>query len=196
MDPHAARAFALEQLATGLPPNLYYHSVAHTEDVCHAASVLAHMEGVEGDDVLLLQTAAAYHDVGFLWQYHMNEPRAAELARTTLPGFGFAQDQIEVIAGLIMATQVPQKPHTHLEQIMCDADLDYLGREDFYMNAHGLYREWSAHGTQMSLRQWYELQLEFLQSHHYFTAAANTLRNSGKQRHIAEIRALLMYKDA
>ena len=191
MDPLAARAYAFEQLATRLPADLYYHSIAHTEDVSRAVLALSALERVAQEDVVLLETAAAYHDVGFVWQYHANEQRAADLAQQVLPGFGFSPEQIRTVYGLIMATQVPQRPHTHLEEIMCDADLDYLGREDFYMNAHGLYREWSAYGTKLSLRQWYELQMEFLQAHHYFTASARTLREAGKQRHIEEIRELL-----
>ena len=30
------------------------------------------------------------------------------------------------------ATKIPQTPLTKLEEIICDADLDYLGREDFF----------------------------------------------------------------
>ena len=37
----------------------------------------------------------------------------------------------DLFSQLILATKVPQKPKNKLEKIICDADLDYLGREDF-----------------------------------------------------------------
>ena len=40
-----------------------------------------------------------------------------------------------------MATEIPQNPKTHLEMIMCDADLDYLGRYDFETISNNLYTE-------------------------------------------------------
>ena len=30
-----------------------------------------------------------------------------------------------------MATKIPQKPQNHYEEVLSDADLDYLGRDDF-----------------------------------------------------------------
>ena len=36
---------------------------------------------------------------------------------------------------------MPQTPKNHLEEIMCDSDLDYLGRQDFYPIAETLRQE-------------------------------------------------------
>lgn len=61
-------------------------------------------------------------------------------ARQYLPHFGYTGDEIEQVCDIIMATQMPQNPHNHLGQIICDADLDYLGRNDFLSLVKGYFR--------------------------------------------------------
>lgn len=180
-------------LAEYLPANLYYHGVHHTEDVCEAAERLAHSEGVTGEDFHLLMTAAWLHDSGFSRQYFKNEPVGAEIAREILPAFNYTPAQIEIIAQMILATALPQNPHSHLDQIICDADLDYLGRGDFYTIAHTLKREWDEYGLKKNLREWYEQQVRFVENHVYFTESARRLRNDGKRAYIAEMKDLLQY---
>jgi uncharacterized protein len=187
-----AKAYIVERLTNGLAPDLYYHGPHHTlEEVVPAVEQLAIMEEVEGDDLLLLRTAAYYHDCGFLEQYANNEPIAVEIARKVLPDYGYSRRQIRIIRGIILATQVPQRPRNHLEEIMCDADLDTLGRLDFFLLSHRLRLELAAYGNPTTLRQWHEDQLRFLESHTYFTKSACALRDPGKRRNIAELRELL-----
>ena len=64
-----------------MPANLHYHDLRHTTDVCAAVERLALMEGIEGDDIFLLKTAALYHDAGFVHQYANNEDIGADLAQ-------------------------------------------------------------------------------------------------------------------
>jgi hypothetical protein len=42
---------------------------------------------------------------------------------------------------LIHVTEIPHKPLNHLQEIICDADLDYLGRNDFQEIADNLKAE-------------------------------------------------------
>lgn len=74
---------------------------------------------------------------------------------------------------------------------MCDADLDNLGREDFYEKAELLGRESAIYGVPKSPRAWYEELLPFLESHQYFTKAARHLRQERKEQHMGEIKDLL-----
>ncbi|MBL4593538.1 MAG: hypothetical protein JKX68_06965 [Flavobacteriales bacterium] len=68
-----AEKYIVERLKKELPDNLHYHDLRHTTDVCAAVERLALMEGIEGDDIFLLKTAALYHDAGFVHQYENNE---------------------------------------------------------------------------------------------------------------------------
>ena len=89
-----------------------------------------------------------------------------------------------------MATQLPQSPRTLLEQIVADADLDVLGREDLATRNQALRDELAASGTQISDEGWLASQLQLLESHHYWTAAARSLRDAGKQRNLEMLRSL------
>jgi len=188
----AAKQYIFTKLENGLPEDLIYHGMHHTcDDVLPAAERLAARAQVQGEALLLLRTGALYHDVGYLEQYANNEPVGARIAEETLPDFGYNQSQIDVIKAIILATQMPQAPHTLLEALMCDADLDSLGREDFLETSLNLRAELAMHGLSIPLQAWYEKQLEFLTSHQYFTEAACALRNAGKERNIALLERLL-----
>jgi len=159
--------------------------------VLPAASRLAEMEGIAGEPLWLLQTGALFHDIGYIRQYGENEPIAAEMALTSLPDFDYTPDQIEVVAGIILATRMPQRPRTLLEQIVCDADLDSLGRDDFFILSMKLRSEHRAFVGPVSLREWLTRQLAFLAGHSYFTSSAKTLRDHGKRENIEELKSLL-----
>jgi len=183
--------YVLRRLDKELPPNLYYHGSWHTRDVLEAVEMLAKLEGVDGEELILLKSGALFHDIGFLEQYKDNESIGVRIAKETLPNFGYNREQIEVITGIILATRLPQSPTTKLEELICDADLDNLGREDFYIKTEQLRRELAEYGTLKSPRKWYESLILFLEQHKYFTKSARKLRQEGKEKHLKEIKELL-----
>jgi uncharacterized protein len=90
-----ARQYALERLERELPPTLCYHSLAHTrDDVVPAAELLAALEGVEGEALLLLRTTAFYHDLGHVEQYTGHEATGVRIAAEVLPHFGYSTAHI------------------------------------------------------------------------------------------------------
>lgn len=193
-----AERHIMKILETQLSPKLLYHSINHTIDVTKAVERLAIMEGITDEDLFLLKSAATYHDAGFIEKYEKNEEIGMRLAREILPKYGYTKEQIDVIDGLIKATEIPQTPQSHLQQIMCDADLDYLGRDDFHDIANLLRRELREHGKLNSDRMWDEIQVKFLTAHTYFTKSAIKLRQEKKLKHIEEIKMKLQtfeYKD-
>ena len=58
MDFNKAKDYILKRLENELHPNLFYHSIDHTMDVYHSAVKIAEEEGVSGDDMILIKTAA------------------------------------------------------------------------------------------------------------------------------------------
>lgn len=185
-DYEAAKEYALDRLANELPADLVYHSLEHTvQDVVPAVTRLATIEDVQGENYLLLQTAAYFHDIGFVERRNEHEEVAARIARAVLPQLGFNPDQIERICGMIMATRLPQSPQDHLEAIMADGDLDVLGRPDFWEKNHALRQELLSNGLTMTDKEWYQEQINFLQEHSYFTPAARMMREEQKAKNIA-----------
>jgi len=191
LDFEGAKKYILEKLKNELNPDLRYHSISHTIDVFNSATVLAALENVNGRNLILLQTAALYHDSGLLIKYKGHEDISVLIVRKTLPKYGYKEDDIEIISEMIMSTKIPQSPLTHLDQILSDADLDYMGRDDFFMNAMRLKHEWMDNGIITSLKEWYIIQRDFLQKHNYFTTAAKKLRQEKKMIHLSQIKELL-----
>lgn len=170
-----------------LPTNLFYHSVYHVSDVMESAKQLAGMENLTNYEKDLLFTAVAYHDSGFLYQVKEHEARGCEIVREWLPEYGFNTEEINRICGMIMATRIPQTPHNLLEEIICDADLDYLGRNDFWTIGNKLFMELTDMGILKSEEEWNKLQLSFLTNHQYFTESAIRIRNDMKLEHLKKI---------
>lgn len=197
MDYRGASEKILELLDAKLPDNLFYHGYHHTLDVLRAVIALGKAEGAGADDLTLLKTAALLHDAGFIRQYEANEAEGAAFAREILPEFGYSPEQIEQIAGMILATAPGTEPETQLQKILCDADLDYLGRDDVFTIAHTLRHEREKQsGKEISLKEWYLTMLQFLKDHRYHTEAARKTREPQKQSFIAEIEGLLMAQSA
>lgn len=186
-----AEKYILRRLKKELSNDLLYHSLNHTQDVCDQVERIARSEKIVGEDLFILKTAALYHDAGFISQYSKNEPLGAQLARENLPRFGYTENQVELIAELILATSVPQKPINKLQQILCDADLDYLGRDDFEEISDRLMNELIAHGKIEGRHQWDEMQVAFLSNHKYFTETNQREREPTKQEHLQHIKTRL-----
>jgi class 3 adenylate cyclase len=186
-----AEQFILKKLTDELPKNLSYHALQHTIEVTNAAERIGKEEGVSGENLNILKTAALLHDSGFIYQYAKNEPLAVDVAKEILPNFGYTHGQIKTIEKMILATQIPQKPETLLEKILCDADLDYLGRPDFYPVAEMLKKELFERGLVKDDKSWDELQISFLSTHQYFTKTSQKLRDPEKQKRLQELKKRL-----
>lgn len=191
MNFEGAKKYIIERMKRGLAPNLYYHGLHHTLDVYAACERYAEMEGVNGIDRIILLTAALFHDAGFLIRYKENEMVSVDMVRRILPNYGYTKTEITLINQCILSTRVPQKPFDKISSILCDADLDYLGRDDFFIIGCNLRREWKEYGKEVSIMDWYELQVNFLKNHHYFTRSANFLRSEKKLKHLYFLNNLL-----
>ena len=192
MDFETMRASIINRLRSLLPEDIIYHDVPHTLNVEKAVIRYGKLEGVNADDMLLLCTAALYHDAGFIMQYDKNEDFGIAMARSSLGKFGYTPDQIEVISDIIGATRISVEPKTLLEEIMCDADHDYLGRPDYHVIAKKLRKEMAQFGKEFSEEEWIIYQLDFLQNHHrYYTETAQNIRAYGKSVRIADLQKKL-----
>lgn len=181
----------MKELQEKLPENLYYHSIKHTKDVVEAVERIALSENVTDEGLFLLKSAANYHDAGFTEQYSHNEPIGASMAERILPHYGYSDKHIQRIKELIFVTAIPHQPKDLWEEIICDADLDYLGRDDFHEIADTLYRELKDRDIVPNKKAWDELQVKFLTAHKYFTKTSIKTRKAKKAENLAEIKQRL-----
>lgn len=171
----------LDYLKNNLDSSLYYHSVLHTMDVLEATENIALHEGVLDERMILLKTAALIHDAGFIKQYNNNEVIGVEIAKETLPKYGYTKNQIDKISALILATAVDHEPKNKLERIIKDADLDYLGRDDFEEISDKLYLELKEREIIKDKEHWDKLQIKFFEKHQYYTDYSQKHRAKKKQ---------------
>ncbi len=180
MDYARVEKFILELLEKKLSDKLYYHSVNHTCKTIKAAEEFSRAEGLPEEEITILKTAALFHDSGYLRMPVDNERIGTEIARDILPEYGYTPEQIEKICRLILATRMPQKPENLEEQIICDADLQYLGTEEYVKLSALLRKEMSFYNISFTDQEWLDFQINFLKSHHYFTRSCRQSRDAVK----------------
>ena len=166
-------------LIANLPAKYTYHTIDHIRDVVEQAERIAKKEKIEKSIIDDIKLAAWLHDVGYIWEPLRHEARGAEYATSILTEMKFPKSKINLITGMIMATKIPQSPKNIYEEIICDADLDYLGREDYAVNSNGLLQEIEL-SKKLNKKDWLTLQTNFLIQHNYFTKASQKLRSPKK----------------
>jgi len=181
----------LDKLERELPDYLYYHNVKHTVDVVTEVELIGWAEGCTDEEILLLKTAGLFHDAGHTVVYDNHEYHSTVIAREMLPEYNYSPDQIDRICSIIMSTKLPPKPSSLLEEIICDSDLDYLGRSDFIPVSNTLFEELKAQNKMGSLSDWNRIQVKFISGHQYFTKTARSLREVNKKLQIERIRRLI-----
>jgi hypothetical protein len=182
----------LDKLEKELPPSLFYHNIKHTVDVVTQVELIGLGESVTDEELLLLKTAALFHDAGHTISYDNHEYFGCLVAREMLTEYCYTTAQIDTICDLIMSTKLPPKPANKLERIMCDADLDYLGRSDMIPVSNLLFMELKERSKIKSMKDWNSLQVKFISGHQYFTETARKLREVNKQLQIERIRNLIV----
>ncbi|MDZ7633375.1 MAG: HD domain-containing protein [Bacteroidales bacterium] len=95
----------LDKLEKELPEFLFYHNVKHTVDVVTEVELIGWAEGCNDEEILLLKTAALFHDAGHTVSYDDHEYQGTLLAREMLPGYGYTDEQIDSINRIIMSYQ-------------------------------------------------------------------------------------------
>lgn len=180
---------ALFILETRLSSRLHYHGIEHTLDVLAVCDMYVFHYELPPHSAGLLRIGALLHDLGYTVSNSRHEAHSVALAGPLMKKHGYDAVDIEVVKGLILATRIPQAPQTLSEKILCDADLDYLGREDFYAVSELLFRELKNFSKVSDREEWDRRQVQFLENHRYHTDLARARRDSMKATRLAELKA-------
>jgi predicted metal-dependent HD superfamily phosphohydrolase len=192
--PHTSRLKIVDQyirelFRDELPAGIKYHNADHTlhptKGVVAVANRIALSENISEHDRELLIAAAYFHDTGYIREYDKNEPIAARMAGRILKLIGFKPNDIKEVQKMILATDLARKPQSLVEKVLCDADLDHLGRDDFFKRDGKLRKGRGARGIDVSDEaKWYRGTLALLTNHTYYTASQKKLREEKKQQNI------------
>ncbi|WP_300436653.1 HD domain-containing protein [Christiangramia sp.] len=175
------------RLEKKLPANLFYHDAAHTKDVIEKSVFLAEKENLSPSEINLIKVAALYHDAGFILGREEHEEKSCKLATKELPEYNFSKAQIKTICGMINATRIPQKTSNLYEDIIADADLFYLGTENYDYFSNKLYLELKHDRPELTQKEWVKIQLDFLKSHHFHTNFGIKVLEPVKRKHLEKI---------
>ena len=185
------RKKAFKILKSKLSDDLYYHGFQHTLDVLNNCNQYIKREKIDEYNAKLLRIGALLHDIGFTVSNVNHEDEGVKIAQKLMEDFGFSKKDFHIVKGLILATRIPQTPKNYLEKIICDADLDYLGRSDFYKISNYLFKELKAYSIIKNQKEWDLAQIKFLEAHKYHTDFALRNRQPKKEERIAELKNLI-----
>ncbi len=178
-------------LEEGLPHWFTYHNVKHTKYVLKQAEIISKHEGVTGRDLELVKIAALYHDTGFLKDRENHELLSCNFVSQDLEE-SLPEEEIDKISGMIMATKIPQNPIHITQKIIADADLEYLGSENFFRFSRNLYQELLHYNPSLTLKEWDEIQIDFLTNHSYHTNYCQQMKEPIKKINLEMVKERLL----
>ncbi|MGB5228036.1 MAG: HD domain-containing protein [Eudoraea sp.] len=179
----------IEQLNEKLPNYLSYHSLDHIIDVANVCNDYIEYYNIPEEMAILIRIAAICHDYGFVVSPLNHEERSIIEIQPLLTPI-LTSEEIDIINGMIRATKVPQEPKTFYEQILADADLDYLGRKDYNNISAKLFKEYLHFDIVSNRIEWLDLQISFLEKHKFHTDFAKKNREKLKFEKIKELKSL------
>ncbi|MCB0809151.1 MAG: polyphosphate kinase 1 [Flavobacteriales bacterium] len=174
---HVRKAFQ------ALPKHLHFHDLEHTLSVTRAALAIGQAMRCTPHELLLLETAALFHDIGYLRAYAGHEDESAAMAATFLRREGVSRVDTDRVRRLILATRYDATPRSRLQRILRDADSSKAGQVDFEEWSERLRREQEqVRGRPLGEAEWATENLAYLEHHRFHTEHAR--RRYGRQRQL------------
>jgi predicted metal-dependent HD superfamily phosphohydrolase len=170
--------------------NFYYHNLTHTTDVVEATKEIANYYKLDEHACFLLTAAAWFHDIGYPVDMANHETVSADTAAMYLKNSLLKDEEIEIIKKCILATKVPQQPHSLFEEIICDADLYYLGTDRYKQTSALLKKEMQSlnNNTPVDGFEWRSEKIRFFESHHYHTDYCRLKLDQKKQENLLKLK--------
>jgi predicted metal-dependent HD superfamily phosphohydrolase len=184
----------VENYVTGLfekmkNPSLVFHNLKHTETVVERTKEIAGHYHVNEKEMLILYTAAWFHDSGHLFtDPDKHEQMSVEVMRKYMAGQTEDKDLIDEVEKCIMATKAPRHPETTLEQIICDADTYHLGTKDFKKTNKQMFKEQSIKTGNDDKRNFNIGTLKMLEEHQFYTDYCKELLTERKEQNMKKLK--------
>jgi predicted metal-dependent HD superfamily phosphohydrolase len=190
-----ACAYVERLFAAKLPSKMVFHDLKHTQLVVKAARRLANDQQLSATDTEALLLAAYFHDTGYTQRYVGHEAVSADLAAAFLRDQNYPPEGIERVKDMILATEFESDSRGPLADLLVDADMSGMGREEFAAAGERLRLEWEMYlvDRSFSTPDWVQYQLDYLNDHNFRTAAARARYGPGRQENI-EVQEKLIQK--
>ena len=184
----------IEEYVTGLfeqmhAPSLVFHSLEHTQNVVkHTQEISGHYQ-VSENDMLILYTAAWFHDTGHLFTAPAkHEEMSCEIMKKFMKDYIDDEKTIEAIEGCIMSTKMPRNPQNLLQEIICDADTYHLGTKDFKKNNKKAFEESKLRFNEVDPIKFNESTIKMFETHAFYTSYCKDLLDKRKKKNLKKLK--------
>lgn len=176
---------------------IQFHNLTHTQQVVKAAEKIGIESGLKKEDLEIIVLAAWLHDTGYCYDIHNHEQESIRIAKMFLTECNYLSENIERVENCIAATKIPQNPQNLLEQILCDADLSYLG-EKGYGKKMKLHRKETSllEGNTINQIEWLKTNEALLKNHTFFTEYGRKMLSAQQDKNYKKIKKKTLQADA
>lgn len=183
-----ARLYVRRWFARRIPKAMCFHDLEHTLTVTRTAKAIGQGMSLKGDDLILLEIAALFHDSGYALAYTGHEEHSAELATRFLVRNKVRPVDIARVSAAILATRLNATPRTLLQKVLRDADSAKAGQVDFIKKSELLRTELERTlGRKISAQDWLAQNLAYLERHTFHTRYARDRYGKQKSLNLAAL---------
>lgn len=167
------KEYVSEILQEKKPSKYFYHTLKHTEEVVKAAEEISIGEKISQEETEIVLISAWFHDIGYIQKNKGHEEISVMYASNFLIQKNYPSEKIDSVVACILATKVPQRPTSILQEIICDADLHHLGKTTFF-ERNQLYKKEleSLQNKKIDEIEFITSTIAFMNEHHFFTKYA------------------------
>ncbi len=181
----------VKQIFEKFPALFLYHNLQHTVDVVNIVKDISENSGTNEEEKELLLIAAWFHDTGYPQNISHHEEKSTEIAREYLEKLNFPEVKINTVEKLILSTRMPQNPITMPEKIICDADISYIGHNDFISRIASLRNEWAQSIKKtFTDEEWIKQNIEFIESNSFYTDYARQKFDETRKKNLARLKQI------
>jgi len=173
---------------TSLPSWARYHTLNHTREVVASCGEIGAGMNLTPEEMETVVLAAWFHDAGYVDGSQDHEERSAGAAKPFLQSEGLDERRIGEVIGCILATKLPQRPTTLLQQVMCDSDIAYIGGDAFRAHSDALRMEWELQaGIPFTEERWLKKNIEFVKRFRFHTSFAQARFGKKREENLDEL---------
>ncbi|AKK73142.1 phosphohydrolase [Chryseobacterium sp. P1-3] len=167
----------------------FYHNFIHTAYTVNKAEEIMKNTPVSDEDQEKVLVALWFHDTGYIECAQNHEERSVEIMKSFLHQENYAENYIQDVEKLILATKISYEPKNLLEKIVKDADFSHFAGHDYNDISDALRKEWELTNVRcFSNEEWNAGNLDMLKNRHtYYTDYAKEHWEPLKKKNIKKI---------
>jgi predicted metal-dependent HD superfamily phosphohydrolase len=184
-----AKKHVIHLLNEELDSAFVYHNLSHTQQVVVKSKELAEVSDLSDNEKYLLELAAWFHDTGFTKGPKTHEKESSKIASSFLKEHNCAEDTIQAVIALIMATEVNYQPISELEKLIRDADSSHIGGKNYMDICELLRKEWELTCDKtLSESEWLNENINWLTNkHRFYSDVASAKWDKGKGKNLSKL---------